>query len=1062
MTAKDDHLPELLTQTKGHGPVAWMVHNRVTPNILMLVLLVGGLFMTTKIKQEVFPEFSMDIVTVRVPYPGSSPEEVEQGIVLAVEEAVRGIVGVKEITATAAENIGTVTLELDDDADPQTVYQDIEQEVSRITTFPEEAEKPVVTLAAHRREVLDLQIYGNASEWVLREIGEQVRDQLLQTGKVTQIDFDGVRDYEISVEIPQENLRAYNLTLRQVSNAIANSNVELPGGEIKTDTGKILLRFKERNDWASEFARIPIITSSTGSVIHLEDIATVKDTFEDTDTLAAYNGMSTVNLEIYRVGSETPIGVSDAVHEAMAQIEENLPPGIHWIINRDMSDIYRQRLTLLAKNAALGLILVFIVLSLFLEFKLAFWVMMGIPTSFLGTILLLPSTDVTINMISMFAFIIALGIVVDDAIVAGENIYEYRQRGMSNFEAAIRGAGDVSVPIAFSILTNIIAFFPLMFVPGFLGKIWGVIPVVVGIVFTISWVEALFILPSHLAHTSSKSSNPVGKFFHHFQQKFSNGFVHAVEVVYGPIVRFVVAYRYITASFALAGFIIIVGYAMSGRMGFILMPKVESDSSVVTATLPYGSSMSQAIVVRDKLVTTAQQLIDENGKEKLSNGVLATINDNVVRIRMYLTDPEVRPMSTSAFTTLWRDRTGPIKGLQSLRFEFDRGGPGGGSSISVELAHRDINVLDRASEKLALIMEEFPNVKDVDDGYTPGKVQFDFEMTDAGRSLGLTTTEVARQVRAAYYGAEAVRQQRGRNEVKVMVRLPKEQRSSIYDLEQLLIKTPAGTDVPLRDIANVKQGRAYTTINRRNGKRTITVECDVNPISETSQVLETMKTDVLPQLLRDFPGLSYSFEGRQADMRDAMTTMKWGFGAVLIGIYVLLAIPFKSYLQPLIVMFAIPFGIIGAVLGHKIMGYDLSVISLFGIVALAGVVVNDSLVMVDYANNRRREGDNAFSAITQAGIRRFRPILLTTVTTFGGLAPMIYETSRQARFMIPMAISLGYGILFATVITLILVPCLYMIVEDYLAIVRYVFNAEWKREKSVSSHRTEPVIPDRV
>jgi multidrug efflux pump subunit AcrB len=1051
------HLPDLLTTPKGHGPVAWMVHNRVTPNILMLILLIGGLFMTTKIKQEVFPEFDMDIVTVRVPYPGSSPEEVEQGIVLAVEENVRGIAGIKEVTASAQESIGVVTCELEEDADAQKVYQDIQQQVNRITTFPEEAEKPVITLSVRRHEVLDLQIYGKASEWVLRELGEQVRDQLLQTGEVTQVDFDGVRDYEISVEISEANLRAYNLTLQQVATAIGNSNVELPGGELKTDTGKILLRFKERRDWASQFARIPIINSRYGTVIYLENIATVKDTFEETDNQVTFNGMPTVDLEVYRVGNETPIGVSDAVHKAMAQIEANLPPGVSWIISRDMSDIYRQRLNLLAKNAFMGLMVVFVVLSLFLEFKLAFWVVMGIPTSFLGTLLILPATDVTINMISMFAFIIALGIVVDDAIVAGENIYDYRQRGMSNFEAAIRGAHDVSVPIAFSILTNIIAFFPLMFVPGFLGKIWGVIPVVVGIVFTISWVEALFILPSHLAHTSSKSNNPIGRVAHRWQQKFSNGFVHAVEVVYGPVIRFVVAYRYMTASIALAGFIIVLGYAASGRMGFVLMPKVESDQSVVTATLQYGSSFEQAAAVRDKLLAAAQEIIDENGKDKESKGVLATINENVVRIRTYLTDPEIRPVTTSKFTTLWRDRVGPIPGLQSLRFEFDRGGPGGGSSISVELSHRDINVLDKASSRLADEMQGFPNVKDVDDGYTPGKVQLDFELTEAGRSLGLTTTNVAKQVRSAYYGAEAVRQQRGRNEVKVMVRLPKEQRSSVYDVEQLLIRTSEGTNVPLREIAKVTQGRAYTTIQRRNGKRTITVECDVTPISETNQVLATMQDDVLPKLLRDFPGLAYSFEGRQADMRDAMTTMKWGFSAVLIGIYVLLAIPFKSYLQPLIVMFAIPFGIIGAVLGHKIMGYDLSVISLFGIVALAGVVVNDSLVMVDYANNRRLEGDDSYTAITQAGIRRFRPIMLTTVTTFGGLAPMIMETSRQARFMIPMAISLGYGILFATVITLVIVPCLYMIVEDYLAFVKFIFGAQWKRTKPVQTQEHRQV-----
>ncbi len=1012
-----------------HGVVAWMTHNRITPNLLMLIFLVGGLFMATRVKQEVFPEFDLGLVSIQVVYPGSSPEEVEQGIILVVEEAIRGLDGIKEITATASESMGMVIAELEEGGDQQRIYQDIKQQIDRIVTFPLDAEEPEVSMRIMRREVLQVQLYGDTTEWVLRELAEQVRDRLLQDPLITQVDLVGARRYEVAIEIDQDALRTYDLMLDQVAQRIRQTSVEIPGGTLETQAGDILLRVNERRDWAREFATIPLITTAEGAVLTLDDVAEIRDTFEETDRYATYNGCPAVGLGVYRVGEQTPIGVSDAVRAAMGEIEQDLPPGIEWTINRDRSEIYRQRLTLLLKNAFYGLTLVLLLLGLTLELRLAFWVTMGIPISFLGCFLFLPGMDVTINMISMFAFIVSLGIVVDDAIVVGENIHEYRLRGMSNMQAAIQGTREVILPVTFSILTNIVAFLPLSFVPGFMGKIWRTIPFVVITVFAISWVEALLILPCHLGHGRRRTAPKKG-LIASVQRAISQGLDWVIRKLYAPFLDFCIRFRMITIATGIAILVVVVGYVNSGRIGVILMPRVESDRAVVTALLPYGSPISKAEEVLKTLLTAAQETADANGGNKLVEGIFALIDENEIEVTVYLTDPGIRPISTTDLTDLWRDHTGPISGLESLRFEADRGGPGGGAGLTVELSHRDIDVLDRASEALAERLSDFPNVKDIDDGFTPGKKQLDFSLTEEGHSLGLTQQTLARQLRNAFYGAEAARQQRGRNEIRVKVRLPREQRTRQYDLEHLLVRTPRGTDVPLAQIAEIKRGRAYTAITRRNGRRTVTVTANVEPMSQTSQVQATLVEEVMPQLVKDFAGLSYGWEGRQQDMTESTTSLFQGLILALFAIYALLAIPFRSYYQPLIVMIAIPFGIVGAVLGHIIMGYALSLLSLMGVVALSGVVVNDSLVLIDYANRLTRKGTCAFDAIHQAGVRRFRPILLTTLTTFGGLAPMIFETSRQARFMIPMAISLGFGILFATTITLVIVPCLYSIAED--------------------------------
>ncbi|MDX1698416.1 MAG: efflux RND transporter permease subunit, partial [Thiohalobacterales bacterium] len=621
-----------------------------------------------------------------------------------------------------------------------------------------------------------------------------------------------------------------------------------------------LLRVKQRRDWAEGFGEIPIITTRDGTVLRLRDIARVSDVFEDVDRVRSFNGQPAMSLEVYRVGDQTPLGIAEEVRQTLEAFEADLPPGVQTAVNVDQSRIYQQRLELLTRNGLIGLALVLVMLGIFLEIKLAFWVTMGIPTAFLGAILLLPALGVSINMVSMFAFIIALGIVVDDAIIAGENIYEYRQRGMGLIESAIQGARDVAVPVSYSILTNIVAFMPLYFVPGMVGKIFVIFPFVVGSVFVISWIEALFILPSHLAHTSSNGRTAAGAWLHRRQQALSHAVRHFIRDRYGPVIRVCLQHRYLTVAIGIAVLMTLIGYVASGRMGFVLMPQTDSDRAVAEAVLPYGIPLDNTLAVRDQLLLAAEALIEENGGEQLSKGILASVDANEISARLSLTAPGVRPLSTAEVTRLWRERIGQLPGLESLKFKSNQGGPASGAALTVELSHRDVDVLNQASSALAGELAGYANVKDIDDGFSPGKQQLNYRLLPEGRSLGLTAREVARQVRSAFYGAEALRQQRGRNEIKVMVMLPESQRISEYDIEQLLIQTPAGGDVPLHQVAEVTRSRAYTSIERRDGRRTLEVTADVEPRRATSQVLATLRSDTLPRLVRDYPGLTYDFE----------------------------------------------------------------------------------------------------------------------------------------------------------------------------------------------------------
>ncbi|KLU07449.1 Acriflavin resistance protein [Rhodopirellula islandica] len=1014
------------------GPIAWMARNAIAANLLMLLLLGGGIWSAFAIQKEVFPQFQLDIVEVTVGYPGAAPEEVEQGILRPIEEAVRGVEGIRELTSEAREGRGEVLIELVAGENRMKVLQDVDQAVSRIRTFPDQIEQPEVRLQSRQQEVMQVAIYGPIDIWALRKLAEQLRDQLQSKEQITQVELRRVPAYVTHVEIPRQRLREYGLTLPDVAQVIRESSQDVAAGSVQTTAGEILLRVKARKQWAEEFAGIEIVSGRDGPMVTLGDIATIRDGFEDVGFHSQFSQTPSVELDIFRVGSQSPIDVAEAVHETMAEFESALPPGVKWRIDSNNAEEFRRRLMLVAENAAMAVVIVLVILSLFLEFRLAFWVMTGMAISFIGGVLLLPAAGVSINMISLFGFLVVLGIVVDDAVVVGENVYEKRQTLQDHEAAAVQGTQEVAGPVTFSILTNIVAFVPLLFIPGETGKFWGPLPVVVIIVLSLSLVESLFILPAHLAHArdADRKRNGIGGRLHHAQQRFSQAFNRLVEFFYRPILVVSLRHRYVTASLALALFVVIGGYATSAHMGLILMPEVSADEIEAGVRMPVGTTQAQAAKIADTVTQASIRMFDEHNLYEVAEGIKTNVRgQSFIDVEIVLKPPDQRDMTANQVIELWREHIGDLPGVNQVTFEAESGPGGHRRDISIDLSHSDIEVLEKAATAFVDRVQLYANAKDVSDNYNKGKTQYDFHLRPEGRSLGLTDEELGEQLRGAFFGSLALRLIRGTNETEVRVKLPEEQREDVHNLEDLIIRTPSGAEVPLLDVADVEETLAFRSINRRDGRRAINVSMDVEPKRAATQVIEALRASELPRLREDFPGITWSFEGSDAEMRQATASLWGSFGLALAVIYSLLAIAFRGYVQPLIVLVAIPFGVVGAIIGHIMLGYDLSLVSLMGVIALSGVVINDSLIMIDYAN-RHRKGQSAFDAISQAGLRRFRPIMLTTLTTFGGLMPLIFEDSLQAQYIIPMAISLGFGILFATGIILVLVPCLYLILED--------------------------------
>ncbi|WP_153557354.1 efflux RND transporter permease subunit [Roseimaritima sediminicola] len=1028
--------PTVLAQ-RNEGAIAWMARNPIAANLLMCLLLGGGIWSAFAIQKEVFPQFQLDIVEVYVGYPGASPEEVEQGILRPIESAVRGIDGIREVLSQAREGRGEVTIELVSGEQRIKTFQEIEQAINRIRTFPEQIEQPEVRLQSRQQRVIQVALYGSVDVWALRKLAEQLRDHLQADEQITQVELRRVPNYVTHVEIPRQRLREYGLTLSDVAGSIRQSSRDVAAGSVQTTAGEILLRVKARKQWADEFAAIEIVSGRRGQRVTLGDIAEIRDGFEDVGFHSQFSQTPSVELDILRVGSQSPIDIADAVQRKMSEFEAVLPPGVAWRIDSNNAEEFRRRLGLVLKNAVLAVIIVLCILALFLELRLAFWVMMGMTVSFVGGLLFLPLVDVSVNMISLFGFLVVLGIVVDDAVVVGENVYEKRQGESDNEVAAIEGTRQVASPVTFSILTNIVAFVPLIFIPGETGKFWQPLPIVVIVVLTLSLVESLFILPAHLAH-ARKAERPgrrtglrrVGGWFHHGQQAFSGAFNRAVQRFYGPVLRACLRYRYVTTCAALGLFVVVTGYANSAHMGMVLMPEVSADEIEAGVRMPVGTTQDQAAEIADAVTTASLRMFDEHNLYEVAEGIKTNVRgQSFIDVEIVMKPPDERDMTAKQVIELWRDSIGDLPGVDQVTFEAERGPGGYRRDIRIDLSHSDIDVLEKAAKAFVARAEQYANVQDVNDNFNRGKNQYDFRLRPEGRALGLTDEGLGEQLRGAFFGSLALRMLRGTNEIEVRVKLPENQREDIHHLEDLVVRTPDGAEVPLLDVAGLEKSTAFASINRRDGRRVVSVGMTVEPKRAINTVLTALRDEELPRLRSDYPGISWTFEGSDAEMRRATASLWGSFGLALAVIYSLLAIAFRGYVQPLIVLVAIPFGIVGAIFGHMLLGYDLSLVSLMGVIALSGVVINDSLIMIDYANGQR-DSQTPFAAILSAGLRRFRPIMLTTVTTFGGLMPLIFEDSLQAQYIIPMAISLGFGILFATSIILVLVPCLYLILED--------------------------------
>jgi len=1011
------------------NPMSWMIRHGIAPNLLMLALILGGLVMSLVIRKEYMPETTLDVVNIIVSYPGAAPSEIETSIAAPIEAALENLSGISKVDTRIRTGRLYVRGELQAGADGQQVYQSAQQAVNRISSFPQNMEKPYVALAKRVRDVMEIIVHADLDKFNVKRLAEQVRDRILQSPYISQIALRGMPSEEIHVEIPQQTLQAYNLTLNQISSQIKRSVTEQSAGKIKANEGDILVSVDERKYWADELARVPIISTGEGDQLLLSDIADVSEGFADERFLVTYNGQLSARLNIYRVGDQDPGKIADSVKAMWPELEEMLPPNSGLAIVDDDASNYQKRLGLLLKNAFLGLLLVLILMSLFLEYKLAFWVVAGIPSAFLGAILFMPGFGVSVNMVSMFGFIIALGIVVDDAIIAGENIYANMEKGMPYRDAAIQGAKEVAKPVSFAILTNIVAFLPLLLLPGFMKLLFGAIPVVVVLCFIVSWVEALFILPSHLANIKDNPPNAFIKTINRYQQRCNNGLQSLIHDRYVPLLKKCLAWPSFTLSLAILIFSLVMAYAFSGQMGFSLYPEMDRRWVKASFELSESEPIDKALKLRKSLEDSARKMLKEHDAENILVSIRSFISDTGVEVALLLVESEEREYSSEQVQQWWRESARELKYLGKLRFSGARRGSSeiADSSLTIELRHSDSATLRNASRDAVDFLSGMENVIATVNTMEEGKPEWKLKLNENGRALGLNAADLASQMRASLYGARAQRQHRLRNQVTTLVRLPKAEREAASNIENLMIKTKGGGYAPLGSVAIIDKALAPPYIKRRKGQRIEKVGAEILPEEAIPSVHIAVREQLVDELKGRYPGITIGFGGNQEKIAESVSSLELGTGFALSLIYILLAIAFRSYGQPLLIMAVIPFGAVGAILGHIMLGFGLSIVSLMGMLALAGVVVNDSLILVEYANKKIAAGSSAYDAILLACQRRFRPIILTTMTTFGGLAPMVFETSRQAQFVVPMAVSLGFGILFTTIVCLLVLPSLFIV-----------------------------------
>lgn len=928
--------------------------------------------------------------------------------------------------------------------------------------------------------MIDIAVSGNTDELTLKTLAERVRDDLAARPEITQVEMANARPYEISIEVSEASLRRYGLTFQEVAEAVRRSSLDLPGGSVRTDGGEILLRTIGQAYRGKEFEDLVVWTRPDGSRLHLRDVATVIDGFAQTDQMARFDVEPAMLVSVFRTGDQSALDIADAVHSYVAAGNARMPPGVTLTTWQDESQILQDRLSLMLRNGTTGFILVFVVLALFLDLRLALWTSLGIPISFFGALWLMPGLDVSINEISLFAFILVLGIVVDDAIVVGENIYSHQERHGEGLRGAIEGAQEISTPVIFAVLTSVAAFVPLMLVPGMMGKIFRVIPLVVIPCLLFSLVESLQILPAHLSRTAKPRTRR--GLWSRFQGLFTNGLRLFTRKVYRPSLDVALRWRYSTAAVGAAMLIVTVGMIMGGWASFHFFPNIEADFISAAVTMPQGTpanGTSDAIARLEQGVEALRaEMIEQDGVDPFLH-VYSSVGDqplaaqggspfgaimnrseaNLGEITVELAPSDQRSTTSEALGNRWRDLTGPIPSATEVKFTATMMSPG--DDVDVQLTGGDIEELRAAADAVKARLTGYAGVFEITDSFRQGKQEMQLGIKPAAETLGLSLQDLGRQVRQAFYGEEAQRIQRGRDDVRVMVRYPESERRSLGDLANMRIRTPDGAEVPFGQVAEVQEGRGFASITRVDRQRALNVTAAVDPtVTSSQEVILDLEGRILPEVLAAYPGVRFSFEGAQAEQRDAVGGLQQGFGLALLMIFALLAIPLRSYAQPLIIMSAIPFGLVGAVWGHMLLGLDVTMMSMFGLVALTGVVVNDSLVMVDFINRKRLQHASIGEAVREAGVGRFRPIMLTSLTTFVGLGPLILEKSFGAQFMVPMAVSLAFGVVFATFITLILVPTAYLILDDMTRGAQWLFGRR-DAEDEDGEFSPAPVAPHR-
>ena len=1028
-------------QGKLTGIIPWFANNPVAANLLMLLMILAGLMTAGDLRKEAFPEADPRFLTVSVEYKSGSAQQSEEGIAIKIEDALEGITGIESITSTSNSSGASVRIERQSDYDIDTLLRDVKNEVDAISTFPAEAENPVVEKDIREAHAVTLQLVGDVGRHTLQELGERLKSDLLAQSDISSVEYSGWVDPVMSVEIDEARLQSYGLSLSDVEDAINSYSSDTATAILRGERLYLQIKASEQAYYAAEFANIPLITTAENGRVLLGDVASIRDTFDDTTpVLSRFNGHESLALEVISTGNDDVIRSVEAAEKVIRQwhSDGSLPEGVELYSWNDSSENISSRLTLLVKNAGMGIILVFLLLALFLNVTVAFWVAMGLPFIFFGTLLFMGDsfTGLTLNEFTTFGFIMALGIVVDDAVVVGESVYTTREKYGDTLQNTVRGTMKVAVPTLFGVFTTVAAFAALSQISGRLGELYAQFASIVAICLLLSVVESKLILPAHLSHLhthrNGKRHNILASAWQKVQNTADAGLSWLNRWVYAPMIELAIRHRYAVVIFGVSVMVLVIAMPFNGSVRMSFFPDVPGQTVSASVTMhkdaSYGLTHKALRELEARAYDADRRLRKESGNNEpaIANIQVLAESDQSGSVTIELSGDA--PYTLEQFTRVWRQQPGLPEGVKTLNVQSARRVV---EALRIELRSSDDDVLAQAGADLKAYLQGLPAVSGLDDNLTPSQPQLNLTLTEQGKALGMTTDELASQIYQAFSGQVSQRYQRGSDEVEVKVRYPESNRGNATDVLSANVRTPSGAVVKVATVARASYGFSRSSITRIDGKRAVYITGEVDKdVQSVTELVSSLRKTIAAELTQQHPGLDIAFAGEAEQQEETSSSMVNMFILAMLAIYMLLAIPLKSYIQPVVIMTAIPFGIVGAILGHWLNDLSLSILSLNGVIALSGVVVNDSLLLVSQYNEEVKTCRSRKRAIITACTGRLRPVLLTSVTTFAGLAPLLGETSTQAQFLIPAAVSLGYGILFATVITLILIPSLITIQED--------------------------------